>query len=139
MRLKVAESKTHANLCLGTLCWLSPLSNLSNVKIEVMPWYQVKHNLLCSSMLKFGGSWYYKQPQLLPAHQGWGFWWGQEDIDPHGEPDVCLMLIYLLAKVLLFLGWAEFCQLLSSVKFTAFAEASGVQGGGNTSALPSTG
>lgn len=96
---------------------------LPSLKIQYMPWCQVKHNLLCSSMIRFRGSWCYKLPWLFAAHQGLGFQWGQGELDTHGEPDACLAVTSLLAKMLLFLGWAEFCQLLSSVKFSAFAEA----------------
>jgi len=74
-----------------------------------MSCHQMKHYLLYSSM--------------FAAYQGWDFQWGQGELDAHGEPDACLMWTSLLAKVSLFLGWAEFCQLLSSVKFTAFTEA----------------
>lgn len=104
-----------------------------------MPWCQVKHHLLCPSMRRFGGSRCCKQPWLFAAHQGLGFQWGQGELDTDGEPDACLVVTSLLAKMLLFLGWAEFCQLLSSVKFLDFAEAKGDQGDGNTSTLPRTG
>lgn len=74
-------------------------------------------------MIRFGGTQHYKEPQLFAAHQDWDFQRGQGELHVHGEPDACLVLTSLLAKVSSFLGWAEFCQLLSSVKFTAFAEA----------------
>lgn len=56
----------------------------------------------------------------------------------HRELDTWFMSNSLLAKAPLFLGWAEFCQLLSSVKLTAFSEAWVGWGGGNASTPLST-
>lgn len=70
MSCGMVGSKTHANI---QLCILRPLSNLPKLKVQYMLWCQIKHKILCSSMIKFDGRQCLEQPWLFAAHQSRDF------------------------------------------------------------------
>lgn len=82
---------------------------------------------------KIWWKWCTKCHQLFSAqHFHWDFHWGNRKLHARFTSNS------VLAKAPPFLGWAEFCQLLPSVKLTAFTEAWVGWEGGNASTPPST-